>query len=157
MLRPVRHLVQLGWLLLLAPALQAQQPAAPDSAKLVLIRGFLKTSQAAEQILMGIENALDAQKRASPDVPDVFWTEFVARAKASVPDLVEMLVPVYDREYSSDDLQGMIQFYQSPIGQKMLAAQPRITRDAMLAGQRWGGQLGAAVLKDLSDRGVLAQ
>ncbi|MEO8201922.1 MAG: DUF2059 domain-containing protein [Gemmatimonadota bacterium] len=156
MLRLTRLAGLMGLGMVLATPLAAQQ-APGDSTKLAVVRELLRTSHAAEQILAGIENALDAQKKASPQVPEAFWTEFVERAKSSVSELVEMLVPVYDREFTIEDLRGLMVFYQSPLGRKMLEAQPRITRDAMIAGQRWGAKLGSEVARDLTDRGLLPQ
>jgi hypothetical protein len=142
--------------LLLAPALRAQQPTAPlDSTKATLIRQLLEMSRAGSQILLGMQTTLETQRQASPEVPAIFWDTFMERAKASLPELIELLVPIYHRAFSTDQVRQLIAFYQSPIGQSLLAAQPTITREAMLAGQQWGTKIGTDVANELKNKGLI--
>ena len=53
-------------------------------------------------------------------------------------EFVELLVPIYDKHYSHKDLKGLIAFYQSPLGKKMLAVMPGVQRESMIAGRTWG-------------------
>jgi len=143
-------------ILLAAPPVRAQQPAPPlDPNKAALIRQLLDVSRAGQQILLGMETTLEAQKTASPQVPEIFWDTFMARAKANVPNLIELLVPIYHRAFSADEIRQLIAFYQSPIGQALLSAQPTVTREAMLAGQQWGAQIGTDVANELKEKGLL--
>ena len=45
--------------------------------------------------------------------------------------IISRLVPVYDRYYSDQELQQLIDFYSSPIGQKLVETTPKITEDVM--------------------------
>ncbi len=44
-------------------------------------------------------------------------------------DLVELLVPIYDKHYSLDDINALIAFYQTPTGRKTLEVQPLISTE----------------------------
>lgn len=71
---------------------------------------------------------------------DDFATEIVA---AVTPEkFTELVVPVYDRHLSEEDLDGLIAYYQSPLGQKMAKLLPQITTECREAGEKWGGELG---------------
>jgi len=71
---------------------------------------------------------------------DLFFEKF--RLKRSGDQLVELIVPVYDKYYSDDEIKQMIQFYQTPLGQKMLSVLPKISAESQEAGQKWGEELG---------------
>lgn len=47
-----------------------------------------------------------------------------------VKKIVEKIIPVYDKYYSEDDLKGLIDFYRSPLGIKVLDAAPKILTEA---------------------------
>ncbi len=90
-------------------------------------------------------------KQAIPDVPDEFWTKFLAKVDAN--ELVELIVPIYAKHFTHDEIKQLLAFYQTPLGQKMIANQPAIMQESMEAGQEWGGQLGRQVAKELEAEG----
>lgn len=47
-------------------------------------------------------------------------------------EMVEQVVPVYERYLSVDELKAIIQFYKTPAGKKLLKAQPKIMEDSMV-------------------------
>ncbi len=78
-------------------------------------------------------------KQMAPDAPAGFWDEF---AKEVDPQqLIEMIVPIYKKHLSHDDIRAAIAFYESPAGRNLVANQPAILQDSMAAGQQWGQQL----------------
>jgi len=46
-----------------------------------------------------------------------------------VDKLTDQLVIVYDQHFTHDEIKGLLQFYGSPLGQKVAAEMPRVTRD----------------------------
>jgi len=49
--------------------------------------------------------------------------------KFDVDAVTEQLVSVYDKHYSDDEIKGLLQFYGSPLGQKVATESPRIGRE----------------------------
>lgn len=47
-------------------------------------------------------------------------------------DMVREIIPVYEKYLSVEDLRGILAFYRSPVGQKLLQVQPHLTKDAMI-------------------------
>jgi hypothetical protein len=43
------------------------------------------------------------------------------------------------------------------LGQRLLEVQPDLTRDAMMAGQKWGMRLGAEIGQELAAEGIQIQ
>ncbi len=53
--------------------------------------------------------------------------------KALNPDeMMELVIPVYEKYLTTEDLESIIKFYKSPAGKKLLEAQPKIMKDSMI-------------------------
>jgi hypothetical protein len=64
----------------------------------------------------------------------VFQKQFDADA------LADQLVAVYDKHYSDEEIKGMLQFFGSPLGQKVAAEMPKISKEVQLATRNISGQ-----------------
>ncbi len=51
----------------------------------------------------------------------------------AIREMMEATVPVYQRHLSKSDLQAMVAFYSSPVGQKLLRVQPVMMQESMQA------------------------
>lgn len=56
--------------------------------------------------------------------------------------LVDLMVPIYDKYYTADEIEGLINLYQTPLGKKMVTVLPKIMAESQAAGGQWGQQLG---------------
>jgi hypothetical protein len=63
-------------------------------------------------------------------VNDIVDQEF---AGISMDDLVRDVVPVYQRHLTRSDVEALIAFYSSPVGQKLRREQPAMMRETMQA------------------------
>ena len=50
-----------------------------------------------------------------------------------IDDLLNAMVPVYQKHYTKGDIDAFVVFYSSPAGQKMLKELPAITAESMQA------------------------
>lgn len=57
--------------------------------------------------------------------------------RLSSDEFLARLVPIYDKAFSQDDLTGIITFYESSAGRKLLAATPKITEEANNISEQW--------------------
>ena len=152
-----------GWTLATAlagvPAALAQQGAAAaaqvEPEKAAAIRQLLRVTRATELMVTSIETSLPAQKAANPRIPEAFWEEFTARLRADVDGFIELLVPLYDKYLTLDEIRQLIEFYESPLGRRLVEVQPTLAAESMLAGQQWGARLGQEVAADLAARGIV--
>lgn len=51
----------------------------------------------------------------------------------AIHEMFEATVPVYQKHLSKADVDGMIAFYSSPVGQKILREQPAMVQESMMA------------------------
>jgi len=153
-----RLLLALACVVLVAgPAAAQQKVQAVSSAKMALIRRILELTHAGDMTISAMEVAIPAQRAANPQIPAEFWTEFSARARRDIAQLLERLIPIYDANFSEAQLQQLVQFYESPLGRHLVSVQPAVTMQSIQAGQQWGAEIGAEVARDLQKRGIQAR
>lgn len=97
-------------------------------------------------------------KQQQSNVPIEFWNEFTVELNKNVINqLVDMVLPIYQKHLTEKDLLGIIAFYESPVGKKFAEKTPLITQESMMAGQEWGKQIGQKVVDKLKAKGYLKQ
>ncbi len=70
-------------------------------------------------------------------------------------DILNRMVPVYQRHFTSADIQGLLTFYRSPLGQKVLREMPATMQEGMQIGRQWGQERAQAMVAQLKQQGVL--
>lgn len=130
----------------LSPLSARAQTASPtDTEKVRLIRKLIATAHLTDQAIQVMEQQMPAQRAANPRIPGEFWDRFLEQARARRGELEDGYVKVYDRNFTTAEVQGMIAFYESPIGKRFLEIQPTLVREGMVMGQEWGSRIGADV------------
>ncbi|MDR2728105.1 MAG: DUF2059 domain-containing protein [Chitinispirillales bacterium] len=81
----------------------------------------------------------------SPDVKRAFKSKFESR----INDFVNVLIPVYDKYYTHDDIKQIIKFYETPTGKRMIKSVPLVTQESFTVGQKWGQELAQDVVSEL--------
>ncbi|HYO51258.1 DUF2059 domain-containing protein [Archangium sp.] len=83
------------------------------------------------------------------NIPPGFMEKF--REVAQQESIVDMLVPVYMKYFSEEDLDAAITFHESPAGKRFLAAQPLVMQEAKEVGEQWGVRLAEKTLQALAE------
>lgn len=125
-----------------------------DSVEIALIRKIIKTTNMGDQMIQSIEANVPAQRAANPRIPAVFWNRFLERARTRREELLDQMVPIYASLFTVQELELLLQFWQSPIGQRFVELQPRLTQGIMEVAHAWGAQLGAEIASELAREGV---
>ena len=61
--------------------------------------------------------------------------------------LIDLLVPVYKKHFSEQDLKDAIEIYKTPIGKKISEKTPIIAQETMQASMQWGMELSQKMQK----------
>ena len=61
--------------------------------------------------------------------------------------LIEMLVPVYNKHFTEQDLEDAIELFKTPIGKKISEKSPIIAQESMQASMQWGMELSTKLQK----------
>jgi len=121
-----------------APAQGASQaPPAIDPAKAPDIRALLELVGAHDLVEDSMTRSAEQyrEKLLETVVHNPQGQAFVNTAvtnyekKFDVDAVTEKLVSVYDKHYTDDEIKGLLQFYGSPLGQKVAAESPKIARE----------------------------
>jgi hypothetical protein len=85
------------------------------------------------------------------DKGQAFLTSFIEsyQKKFDVDQLTEQLVVIYDKHYTDDEIKTLLQFYGSPVGQKVAAEMPKITREIQAASRTTGAKAAKEALQAL--------
>ncbi len=95
------------------------------------------------------------QFRQIPEIPESYWTAF--EEELDINELLNRLIPVYEKHFTKKELQQIIKFYKSPIGMKVSATQPLITQESMVIGQEFGEEVAQKILQTLQEDGYLEE
>ena len=62
-------------------------------------------------------------------------------------EMIELIIPVYEKYLTEDDLREVIKFYKTPAGKKLLEAQPKIMQDSIIVMKVYAQKKLNAILK----------
>jgi hypothetical protein len=149
------------------PAPQHSEPAATapsqpriDPAKEADIRQFMEVAGIKTLMAQTLANMSKSMKplmnQALPPgayrdkLVELFFAKF--ESKADLQQVLDLIVPIYDKYLSDDEIKGLIKFYQTPVGQKMVKVMPQLMTESQEASQKWGETLGRqSMLEVLSE------
>lgn len=131
-----------------AAAMPMDKEKHDDIAKLVEMTGTLQNAKAVLDRMM--PQIMDVIKKANPEIPQQFLDSFAADGKdefhKALPDLIEPIIAIYDSNYSAEEVRQLLAFYQTELGQKVIARTPQITQQTMALGSAWGQNVGERVV-----------
>jgi len=115
------------------------------------IKSLLELTGSAKLGIQMMENVIATYKKSLSTVPDQFWKDFLAEAKSD--SLIDLIVPVYGRHFSDEEVVQLIEFYKTPLGRKVIEKLPFITQECYVIGEEWGKKLSEQVIKKLIEKG----
>ena len=151
---PSRSVCAIVFLVLALPLSAQQSPPPVDSATATTIRQLLAITGTGKRMVQGIETMVPAQRASNPRIPAAFWNAFLAHARQDTTQLMELLIPIYASHLTKAELEGLVRFYQTPLGRRVAEVLPLITQESMQAGQSWGAGIGRQVAESLAQSGV---
>ena len=134
-----------------AAAQAAPAPAAPDSARLALARRLVIALHFSEKFSKAFANGFTQSqaKQLPKSLRDSMLAEFV---KAS-PELVDSLVPIYAASMPRADLEAVVGFFESPVGQRYVVAESAIEANSLEFVKRWGMRIAMATMTRMMNKG----
>jgi len=129
-------------------AAPAQDSAAPPHANSSIapakeadIRSLMELVGARDLVQDGANTVIEqSREKLFATVPDndkgqAFVNAFAAgfQKKFDADHVTDELVGIYDKHFTEDEIKGLLQFYGSPLGQKVAAEMPKISRETQAA------------------------
>ena len=128
-----------------------------DPVKDADIRSLMELIGARDQIQEAVSNSSEQYREKllatvpNNDKGQAFLTSFIEsyQKKFDVDQMTEQLVAIYDKHYSDDEIKTMLQFYGSPVGQKVAAETPKIGREIQVVSRTTGAKAAKDALQAL--------
>jgi hypothetical protein len=126
-------------------------PAEPSPKEKDIRRllGLMNASSMGAQVMGQLRQVFSQQ---NPNIPAAFWDNFMSKAKPE--DMTDMIVPIYDKHLSHDDIKELCKFYETPVAKKFVAQMPKIMQESMAVGQKWGADLAEKVIAELKKQNI---
>jgi uncharacterized protein len=144
------------------PGAQSSNPAAKptvaiDPAKEAAIRRLFEvqgTKDTMSQVIASMSATVRPLLESSlprgeyrAQLIDLFFQRF--QAKMSVNKLLDLAIPVYDKYFSLEDIEGLTKFYQTPLGKKAISVLPQVLLETQAAGKKYGEEVGRQSMMDV--------
>jgi hypothetical protein len=128
-----------------------------DPVKDADIRSLMELVGARDQIQDAVSNSSEQYREKllatvpNNDKGQAFVTSFIEsyQKKFDVDQMTEQLVAIYDKHYTDDEIKTMLQFYGSPVGQKVAAEMPKISREIQVVSRTTGAKAAKDALQAL--------
>jgi len=133
-------LVSLSLIVFLTATPTFGEPASKESVKKLMER----TGSGNLGVQM-MKQMLPSLKKMIPKAPEKFWADMMKEMNAE--QVVNLVIPVYQKHFSEEDIREINDFYDTAAGQKMIRVLPQIMQESMVIGQQWGQQLARDILE----------
>ena len=128
-----------------------------DPVKDADIRSLMELIGARDQIQDAVNNSSEQYREKllatvpNNDKGQAFVTSFIEsyQKKFDVGQMTEQLVTIYDKHYTDDEIKTLLQFYGSPVGQKVAAEMPKIAHEIQAASRATGAKAAKEALQAL--------
>jgi uncharacterized protein len=129
----------------------------PDAAKDAAIRHLMditETSKMGDNISMYVTNQVRQvlSQALPPDRLAKLMASFSQKLSATAPTsaVTDAAVPIYAKAFSMEDIQALIQFYESPLGKRVVKALPQVAQESEQLGVQMQQKGAMTVLQDMS-------
>jgi hypothetical protein len=142
------------------PAANAGGAATPiDPAKEAVIRKLFEvqgTAKLMQQVMGNMTTNMKPMLMTSlpqgeyrEKLINLFFQRF--QEKLNAEQLINLMVPVYDKYLSKEEIEKLIEFYKTPIGQKLISVQPQILAETQAASMKMGQDIGRQSMVEVLD------
>ena len=143
-----------------APAAPGQPPTLekPDPAKEAAIRHLMDITQTSK-LGDNITNAITQQVHAvmsrtiqDPDQLQKFMDAFAQKFTSAAPSsaVTDAEIPIYSHYFTMEDIEGLIKFYESPLGQRVVKNLPEVVQNTQQTGVQIDQKAALDVLRSMS-------
>jgi hypothetical protein len=138
----------------------ASQGTAIDPEKEADIRSLMELVGAREMVQDGANNSTEQYRdKLLATVPNnekgqAFVNAFVDayQKKLDLDQITGQLVSVYDKHFTDDEIKSLLQFYGSPLGQKVATEMPKISHEIQVQCRTAGAKAAKEALQALKEQ-----
>lgn len=80
---------------------------------------------------------------------DLYFAKFQTRF--NVDDLIDRIIPIYDKYLTLEDVEGLTRFYETALGKKSISVLPQLMQECQSVGGKLGEQIGRQAMVEVLD------
>ena len=84
-------------------------------------------------------------------VASILRNEFMDVVGERMGEFENLIIDVYDDRFSAEEIDGLLAFYRTPLGLRLIEELPELFQQSMLAGQAWGQRIGEEAVRRAFD------
>jgi hypothetical protein len=128
-----------------------QVAAAPASE--AQVRDLMQVMGVQQSLSMMNQQITAVMQQRMPCVPASYWGTFIDQSNST--QLMTGMIPAFQKRFTAEDIDGLLKFYRSPLGQKVITQMPQVMADNVKLNQQWGQQRGTQMIDQLKAQGRL--
>lgn len=128
-----------------------------DIIKLLEVSGALEVGKQMSAAV--IQQMTQLLKSTRPDIPDEMYDILKEEINLIIDEQMtaeggyfELANIIYHKYYTHEDIKGLLSFYKTELGEKLIKVQPQVMQESIQAGQMWGQALGPIIQERLIER-----
>jgi len=125
--------------------------------ELLAVTGALKLGKSLSDTF--VKQMTASLKQQHPELPSNMFDALADEVSKTIDEsmnsrngLAEIIIAIYHKYYSNEEIQALLAFYQTPVGKKSIAILPAITQESMALGMLWGRGLAPVIGQRVKER-----
>lgn len=144
-------------LLTLSSSDRAQETAPNDPYQQAMQR-LLKASNMQNMFGAMVSGSINQLRSEFPDVPADYWAKAEERMIGQLMDaFLPIVTPLYQEYFTLEEIEQLIRFHESPVGQKINTAQPQIMAKGSQQFNKTGALVVQELIRDMLQQGYIDQ
>lgn len=121
-----------------------------NKSKREKIKTLLELAGTTQRFDMVVDNFMELQSQYQ-DIDQKLIDEFkIELSRDGHKELYELIIPPYENNFTESEIDGLLEFFQSPSGRIYLEKLPQISQELMDAGTAWGEIVAKRVLDKIT-------
>ena len=108
--------------------------------------------QMMEQISRQAQASIPASVARERSVAIIDYTMRRTQEELKHFDIEGLSISIYEKHFTTDEIRALIQFYESPVGKKLLAVMPAIMQDSINASAEWSQGLQQRIMNEVMEK-----
>jgi hypothetical protein len=122
---------------------RADQPSPAAIAKAKELLAASRTLETVDSMMEPISESLktlieELNPGCGPQIVEIMRKYFDPEIRKRLPEVVDQAAVIWARHFTIDEMDKLIAFDRSELGQKMIAQEPQIFQESMIMGRAWG-------------------
>ena len=92
------------------------------------IRELLEITGSGDIGVQVMESMVVQMRQSTPNVPSEWWDKFMT--KLDPKELTELVVPIYEKHFTEEEITAMLEFYKSSVGQSIISKTSVVTQES---------------------------